>query len=248
MGVPIIEAPSEAEAQCAEMAKGGLVYGLATEDMDSLTFGAPRVIRHLMASQSKELPIQEFDRSVVLSELGLSDDQFIDMCILMGCDYCGTIRGIGAVRALQLIKKHGSIEAILGELDPVKFPVPEPFPHKESHAYFKEPEVTKSADLPPLKWTDPDEEGLVQFLVNEKSFNEQRIRAAVGRIKAHKGKANQGRLENFFTVLPKANPTPKPDAKGKGKEDAKRKGAPAGGAAGGAAKKGKMGVGGGKKK
>jgi flap endonuclease-1 len=51
MGVPIIVAPSEAEAQCAAMAKAGLVYGAATEDMDYLTFGCPRLIRHLMASQ-----------------------------------------------------------------------------------------------------------------------------------------------------------------------------------------------------
>lgn len=42
MGVPVIDAPTEAEAQCAVMAKAGLVYGVATEDMDCLTFGAPR--------------------------------------------------------------------------------------------------------------------------------------------------------------------------------------------------------------
>jgi hypothetical protein len=51
MGVPVIDAPSEAEAQCAAMAKAGIVYGAATEDMDCLTFGCPRLIRHLMASQ-----------------------------------------------------------------------------------------------------------------------------------------------------------------------------------------------------
>lgn len=42
MGVPVIDAPTEAEAQCAAMAKAGLVYGVATEDMDCLTFGAPK--------------------------------------------------------------------------------------------------------------------------------------------------------------------------------------------------------------
>lgn len=51
MGVPVIDAPSEAEAQCAAMASAGVVYGAATEDMDCLTFGCPRLIRHLMASQ-----------------------------------------------------------------------------------------------------------------------------------------------------------------------------------------------------
>lgn len=39
----VLDAPSEAEAQCAIMCKAGLVYGVATEDMDCLTFGCPRV-------------------------------------------------------------------------------------------------------------------------------------------------------------------------------------------------------------
>lgn len=39
MGVPVVEAPGEAEAQCAAMCRAGLVYGVATEDMDALTFG-----------------------------------------------------------------------------------------------------------------------------------------------------------------------------------------------------------------
>jgi hypothetical protein len=46
-----------------------------------------------------------------LQELGLSMPQFIDLCIMCGCDYASNIRGIGAVRALNLIKQHGSVEA-----------------------------------------------------------------------------------------------------------------------------------------
>lgn len=59
MGVPVIDAPSEAEAQCAAMAKEGVVYGAATEDMDCLTFGTPRLIRHLMASQVRGCGCQQ---------------------------------------------------------------------------------------------------------------------------------------------------------------------------------------------
>jgi 5'-3' exonuclease len=66
MGVPVIDAPSEAEAQCAAMAKAGVVYGAATEDMDCLTFGCPTLIRHLMAPASQNAAIQEFSLSVLL--------------------------------------------------------------------------------------------------------------------------------------------------------------------------------------
>lgn len=55
---------------------------MATEDMDALTFGAPLVIRHMMASASATQPINEFDRAKALAGLKLTDDQFIDMCIL----------------------------------------------------------------------------------------------------------------------------------------------------------------------
>ena len=39
MGCPVIEAPCEAEAQCAQIVKHGLAFATATEDMDALTFG-----------------------------------------------------------------------------------------------------------------------------------------------------------------------------------------------------------------
>jgi flap endonuclease-1 len=45
MGVPVIEAPTEAEAQCTAMVKAGLCYAVASEDMDTLTLGAPILLR-----------------------------------------------------------------------------------------------------------------------------------------------------------------------------------------------------------
>lgn len=56
--------------------------------------------------------IVEIDRARALEELGLSDDEFIDLCILCGCDYAGSIRGIGAVRALQYIKVRGRVRTL----------------------------------------------------------------------------------------------------------------------------------------
>ncbi|KAF5939713.1 hypothetical protein HYC85_023972 [Camellia sinensis] len=87
-----VPAPSEAEAQCAALCKYGKVYAVAFEDMDSLTFGAPRFLRHLMDPSSKKVPVMEFEVSKVLEELNLTMDQFIDLFILSGCDYCDSIR------------------------------------------------------------------------------------------------------------------------------------------------------------
>ncbi len=75
------------------------------------------------------------------------DLQFIDLCILLGCDYCDTIRGIGPKRALQLIKQYGDIETILKHLDTKKYTVPDNFPYKEVRELFKAPDVKKGADI-----------------------------------------------------------------------------------------------------
>lgn len=197
MGLPVFEAPCEAEASCAALCKAGLVYAAASEDMDTLCFSCPKLARNLMAPASQGKPILEFDFDKCLQELDLTWDQFIDVCIMCGCDYCDSIKGIGPVKALQLIKKHGSIEEMLKDLDKEKYPVPEDWPFAEARELFKNPDVVKTEGLD-LKWTAPDEEGVVAFLVGEKSFNEDRVRNTLKKLKAARGKSSQNRLETFF--------------------------------------------------
>ena len=198
MGIPVIDAPSEAEAQCAQLCKEGLVYGISTEDMDSLTLGTPRLLRHLMAPAAQKVPVLEFEHDKLLQELGLTNDEFIDLCILCGCDYTDKIPGIGPVRALNLIQKHKSIEKILENIDKDKHKIPDPFPYQEARRLFKEPDVLKGDQTPAIKWKAPDEEGLIEFLVKDKNFDEKRVRAALARIASAKSKSTQGRLESFF--------------------------------------------------
>jgi len=87
-----------------------VVFATGTEDMDSLTFGTPILLRHLTYSEARKQPIKEIHLTKVLEELKLNMDEFIDLCILLGCDYCDSIRGIGPVRALELIRQHKTIE------------------------------------------------------------------------------------------------------------------------------------------
>lgn len=117
MGVPVIDAPCEAEAQCAELAKKGKVYATATEDMDALTFRTPKLLRKLTFAQGKDKqPILEIDCETILSGLGLTYEQFVDLCILCGCDYCSSIKSVGPKTALKLIRQYGSLEKIVAAL------------------------------------------------------------------------------------------------------------------------------------
>ncbi|ERN03200.1 hypothetical protein AMTR_s00003p00149890 [Amborella trichopoda] len=198
MGVPVIEAPSEAEAECASLCKNGNVYAVASEDMDSLTFGAPRFLRHLMDPSSKKVPVMEFEIGKILEELDLTMDQFIDLGILCGCDYCESIKGIGGQTALKLIRQHGSIENILENINKERYVIPENWPYQDARCLFKEPLVSPLEDLPEVKWASPDEEGLSTFLVKENGFNQDRVTKAIEKIKAAKNKSSQARLESFF--------------------------------------------------
>ncbi|KAK7838377.1 flap endonuclease 1 [Quercus suber] len=199
MGVPVIE-----------------VYGVASEDMDSLTFGAPRFLRHLMDPSSRKVP-----------ELNLTMDQFIDLCILSGCDYCDSIRGIGGMTALKLIRQHGSIENILENINKERYQIPDDWPYQEARRLFKEPLVCTDEEQLEIKWTAPDEEGLVTFLVNENGFNSDRVTKAIEKIKAAKNKSTQGRLESFFKPVPntsapiKRKETPENAAKGNANKKSK---------------------------
>ncbi|KAK3086131.1 hypothetical protein FSP39_013971 [Pinctada imbricata] len=200
MGIPYVEAPGEAEAQCAALVKAGKVYATGTEDMDALTFGTNVLLRHLTVSEARKLPIKEFSYNRVLDELGVDKDQFIDLCILLGCDYCDSIRGIGPKRAYDLIKQHKNIEEILKHLDSKKYTVPEDWMFKEARRLFQEPDVADPEELE-LKWGEPDEENLVEYMVNQKNFSEERIRNGVKKLLKAKQGTTQGRLDSFFSVV-----------------------------------------------
>ena len=70
-----IQAPSEAEAQCAELARGGKVYAAGSEDMDTLTFNSPILYRHLTFSEAKKQPISEINLKAALEGLEMEMPQ-----------------------------------------------------------------------------------------------------------------------------------------------------------------------------
>lgn len=130
--------------------------------------------------------------------------QFIDLCILLGCDYCESIKGIGPTRAVALVKQFKSIDGILENIDREKYTVPDAWPYKEARELFAHPHVLPRDDpqLAQIRWEAPDEAELVKFLVVENGFSEKRIRAGIDKLLRAKGAATQGRLDSFFTVLP----------------------------------------------
>ena len=161
----------------------------------------------MMAPASKQDAVQEYDLSTVLTDMGLSMEEFIDVCILCGCDYMGTVQGVGPKRAYEGIKKFGSIEKFLQHLTEQltdtgaeKYKVPEEFPFERARELFRQPDVIREGLEKLVKFGSAQESDIVAYLCGEHGFNEDRIRKALERIRKAKemGKGAQGRLESFF--------------------------------------------------
>ncbi|EJT98669.1 PIN domain-like protein [Dacryopinax primogenitus] len=230
MGIPCVVAPSEAEAQCAELARGGKVFAAGSEDMDTLTFNTPILLRHLTFSEAKKMPISEISLELALEGLEMNMSKFIDLCILLGCDYLEPIKGIGPKSALKLVREHDNMEEILetlrgkmvkkeskGDGTPPKkrggVQVPDDWPWEKAKELFIHPAVTPADELT-LEWKDPDVDGLIEFLVRQKGFNEDRVRKGAEKLSKMLNSKQQGRLDGFFKAMPKSSPDKKEDAKG----------------------------------
>ena len=132
IGIPYIQADGEADIVCAALVKQNIAYATLSEDIDMLTFGCCKLVKNL----TKTNIITELDLSDILKGLDLNNAEFIDFCILLGCDYLDTIKGIGYKTAYKIIKEHKSIEEFIKNNS--KFTIPENYDYKKVIEYFKQ--------------------------------------------------------------------------------------------------------------
>ncbi|XP_051253207.1 probable flap endonuclease 1 homolog [Dicentrarchus labrax] len=211
LGVPVIQAPGDAEALCARLVREGTVDAVASEDMDTLPFGANILIRQLNAKKDSE--VVEYSLPKLLEKLQISHEEFVDLCILLGCDYCDKIAGLGPKRALTLIQNHRTIEEVVLHVNRKTHPVPLSWKYKEARKIFLEASQTVA---PELTWTEPDEEDLVVFLSHSKHVKENRVRHRMEKFRQIReskreerekdkaaGRSRQTRMENYFRVTRK---------------------------------------------
>lgn len=179
LGIAYVEAKSEAEAECTNLTKKGIADAVFSEDMDSLAFGAGSLVRG-----NTELTVVKLE--MVLSLLGLNFAEFVDLCLLLGCDYTSTIKGIGQVNALRLIKKHKNIEEIIESIenDPVlkeKYIIPQDFNYLAAREYFMNPDVNGKH----IAKSPPNLDELKEFLIREKAFSVKRVENFIKKFEAN---------------------------------------------------------------
>jgi flap endonuclease-1 len=202
LGIPWIQAPSEGEAQAAHLVKRGDADFCASQDYDSLLFGAPRLVRNVTISGRRKLPrknvyievipeIVELEK--VLRTLEITYEQLVDIGILVGTDFNPQgVKGLGPKTALKLVKEYGNLENLLPHLETARFPV-EPRKIKE---IFLNPKVT---DQYKIEWKTPDIKAVINFICRERDFSEERVRKAVEKmLKGIKESREKTTLERWF--------------------------------------------------
>jgi len=202
MGIPWVQAPSEGEAQAAHLTKRGDSDYCASQDYDSLLFGAPKFVRNITISGRRKLPSKSIYVEVVpevveleqvLKVCGITYEQLVDVGILIGTDFNPDgIKGLGPKSALKLIKEHGNLENSIPHVKNAEFPV-EP---QRIRDIFLHPKITDNYGL---EWNEPDVEGVVDFICRGRDFSEDRVRKTLEKmqrgITKQKGKTT---LEKWF--------------------------------------------------
>ncbi len=184
-GIPFVQAPSEGEATAANMTITGQAHASASQDFDSLLFGAKKLVRNFTNSGKRKLPNRNttievepeiIDLGKTLEDLGITRAQLVDIGILIGTDFNPDgFERIGPKTALKLVKQHGKLEEIpqiqekLGQAE-----------YKQIREIFLNPKVAQVSEL---KFGDVDYVGITNYLTKERNFSNERVETSLNRLK-----------------------------------------------------------------
>ena len=184
MGIPFIQAPAEGEAQAARLSEQGRVFAAASQDYDTVLFGAKRTVRNLNITNRKKIGGKGITSAVApelidteynLKRLGITREQLVILSLFVGTDYNKGVDGIGPKKALKIVKENDR-DAILGAYD-----FRSEYDIRQIYEYFLSPNVIDAGqDIPQGKI---DGESTVKFLCGEHGFSEERVRQYVGKVK-----------------------------------------------------------------
>jgi len=179
-GLPVIQAPSEGEAQAAYLVKQKEAFAVASQDVDSLLFQSPRLIRNLSVVGKKKrrkkdtyeiIQPELINLKETLENLKINQDQLIVLGMLVGTDYnVGGIKGIGRKNALKLVKQYKNnfdklfLDAKWNDYFSIDW--------NEIFNLFKKMPVNKKYSL---KFNNINKEKIIKILVDDHDFSLERV-------------------------------------------------------------------------
>lgn len=216
-GLPYVTAPMEAEAQCAELVKLGLVDGIVTDDSDVFLFGGTRIYKN-MFNQAKF--VECYLASDLEKEYSLTRPKLISIAHLLGSDYTEGLPNVGPVTALEILSEFETLENFTTWWDTValgqpisaedraspfrrkfrkhatKLLLPTGFPDKRVDQAYLQPEVDH--DPSPFAWGVPDLDALRSFLMATIGWSQERTdEVLVPVVKDMNRRENEGTQANI---------------------------------------------------
>jgi flap endonuclease-1 len=201
-GQPIIQAPSEAEAQASYIVKKEKAFAVASQDADCLLYQCPRLIRNLsIVGRRKKVNKLSYETikpeiltlTDTLNNLGIDQEQLIILSILVGTDYNpGGIKGIGPKNALKLVKKIKEFDMLFEQ---VKWGDYFAFPWTDIFYLIKKMPVEEDFKL---NFRGIDEEKIKEILIEMHDFSEERVNNILKPLVKEKSKKQQKGLGDFF--------------------------------------------------
>ncbi|MFX0197267.1 MAG: flap endonuclease-1 [Candidatus Hodarchaeota archaeon] len=196
LGIPVIDAPRDAEAQTAFMVRTNKRFWAAnSQDYDSLLYGGPRQARYLSISgkyRNINLPSQPelIELQKLLSYYGITQNQLIDLGILLGTDFNEKVPGVGPKTGLRLVRDYGCLEVMP---EKIRSKIPEHY--EQIRDLYLHPEVTSNylIEFGPLQ-----EEELMAFLCQERGFSKDRVKSVIGRMNKSYEQKKQVGLERWL--------------------------------------------------
>ncbi|HLC51282.1 MAG TPA: flap endonuclease-1 [archaeon] len=178
MGIQVVQAPSEGEAQCAQMCRQGVVHYSASQDWDSILFGSPRLVRNLNVTGRRKMPKQNIymevkpeiiEAKAVFDVLDVTREQLIIVAMLIGTDFNPGVKGYGPKRALELVKKEKTLKNVISGVQWIGPPAEEVF------GFFMHP----PAEEVKIEQKQMQPEKLMKMMVDEHEFSQERVEKVI---------------------------------------------------------------------
>ncbi|KYO03494.1 putative DNA repair endonuclease [Plasmodium gaboni] len=232
-GIPYIQSPCEAEAQCSYLNNKNYCDAIISDDSDVLVFSGKTVIKNFF---NKKKTVEVYEKKAIEEKLGLYQEELINISLLCGCDYTIGVHGIGIVNALEIIKAFPNFEDLKILKDIVSNPFkkinkdkyneeiqqflnthknyklnwifPNNFPDREVYKCFKYPKVC--TDIKKFEWHIPDINSIIKFLNKTTNISEEKVFNVLNPILQKynvKARTYQSKIEDFFPLLEKKRKT-----------------------------------------
>ncbi|PIT84295.1 flap endonuclease-1 [Candidatus Micrarchaeota archaeon CG10_big_fil_rev_8_21_14_0_10_45_29] len=187
MGIPHIQAPSEGEAEAADLAKRKIAWCAASQDFDSLLFGSPLLLRNLSTTGRRKVPRKNTYIQIEPQLISLEDTlkkneltqyQLIWLGILSGTDFNKGIHGIGPKKGLKLVAGAKSFKEVISRLPPSikeKSEMDEISGlenWEEIEEFFLKPPVTGTQKI---DFSTPNAGKITSLLCDEFDFSKERV-------------------------------------------------------------------------